>query len=202
MKHSKPLLALLSCLSLLAINGCSTTGPVAYEDPASANPLTTDFGLADLNLIADKMIGSMLTSPATEEITHKKRPILVVDRIQNRTDQHIDTESITDTIRTELIQSGKFRFTDKASRSEQAEELKYQNKSGMVNASAAIAMGRQLGAQYIVVGSIVSYQERTSKTLRKSYKFTMNLINLETGIIEWADEKPITKTQKKSTFGK
>tara|TARA_B100001248_G_scaffold260540_1_gene249019 strand:- start:38423 stop:39019 length:597 start_codon:yes stop_codon:yes gene_type:complete len=191
---------LLSSTLLVLLAGCSA-GPVVYEDPAGGNPLTTGFTLSDLNQIADKMINSMLTSPAAEEITHKSRPILVVDRIQNRTDQHIDTESITDTIRTELIQSGKFRFTDKASRASQREELDFQNKSGMVDSSKAIAFGRQLGAQYIVSGSIVSYQERTSKTLRKSYKFTLNLINLETGIIEWADEKPITKTQRKTLFG-
>lgn len=187
---------------MLLLAGCAGTTPVAYEDPAGGNPLTTGFTLSDLNMIADQMINSLLASPAADEITHKNRPIIVVDRIQNRTDQHIDTEAITDTIRTELIQSGKFRFVDKTTRTEQSEELKFQNESGMVNPTAAINIGRQLGAQYIVVGSIVSYQERTSKTLRKSYKFTLNLINLETGIIEWAAEKPITKAQHKTTFGR
>lgn len=195
---------IISILSLVALGlmGCQNK-QVSYDDSANLAPLTTGFSLSDLNMVADKMISSMLSSPATSEITRDGRPILMVDRIQNRTDQHIDTESITDTIRTELIQSGKFRFTDKMTRDLQRSELDYQNdKDGMVNQSAAIAKGQQLGAEYMVVGSIVSYEERTSKIERKSYKFTMNLINLKTGIIEWAQESPITKQKGRSYIGR
>ena len=31
----------------------------------------------------------------------------------------------------------------------------------------------------------------------KAYKLTLNMINLKTGIIEWADEKPILKEETK-----
>lgn len=191
----------LSILTLLLIGGCAQP-PVSYEDPGSVNPLTADFGLADLNIIASKMINSLLTSPLIDGITYNfKRPIIVVDRIQNRTDEHIDTESITDTIRTSLIQSAKFRFVDGSTRQEQKSELLYQNNSGMVDSSKAIIMGQQSGAEYLMIGSIVSYQERTSKTLRRSYKFTLNLIDLKSGLIEWAQETPITKIKSKTAIG-
>lgn len=182
--------------------GCGPRYKVNYDDPGALRPLSTSFTLSDLNQVADAMVGSMLTSPGMQGITKDgQRPILIVDRVRNDTDQHIDTESITDTIRTELIQSGVFRFTDKVSREWQRDEINWQNNSGMVASDKAIQKGRQLGAQYMVTGRIVSYSERTHEVERKSYKFTLNLINLDTGIIEWAGEKPITKMEARRSFG-
>lgn len=190
-----PLLA----FSLLALPACKTTR-VTYDDSAAIEAMTTGFSLSDLYQASDVMVNSLLTSPATLELTASKRPIIIVDRLQNRTDQHIDTESITDTIRTQLIQSGKFRFTDKVTRDLQSEEIGYQNLSGAIGHEYAIQKGRQLGAEYVLVGAIVSYEERTKNIIRKSYKMTLNLIDLQTGIIEWAQEKPITKVQSKGEF--
>lgn len=185
-------------LSLIGLTACKTTR-VSYDDPAAIEAMTTGFSLSDLYQVSDTMVNAMLSSPVLAELV-PQRPVLMVERIQNRTDQHIDTESITDTIRTQLIQSGRFRFTDKMTRDEQAQEIHYQNVSGAVGTEHAIQKGRQVGAEYILIGSIVSYEERTKNTLRKSYKMTLNLIDLKTGIIEWAQEKPITKVQSKGAF--
>jgi len=185
----------------IGLTGCKTT-KVDYAEPVSATPLTTDFSFSDVNFVANDMVDSMLISPATVAITQDRRPLVVVDRIRNKTDQHIDTESITDTIRTQLIRSGKFRFTDKVTRADQKEELEYQNYSGMVDPNNKADIGKQYGAEYMVTGSIVSYVERNSKVLRKSYKFNLILTNIQTGVIEWSDEVPITKQQTRSTFGR
>lgn len=196
----KPIAIALLSLATLTFAGCKTQ--VAYDDPGAVEPLSTGFEFQDLNLIADKMVGSMLTSEQTVAITKSYQPILIVERVQNRSDEHIDTEAITDTIRTQLIRSGKFRFVDKTSRDWQREEIDYQTSGRMVASRHAIKQGRQLGAEYMVVGSIVSFEQKTSTVLRKSYKMTLNLINLETGLIEWADETPITKVRSKGTFGR
>tara|TARA_B100000965_G_scaffold394264_1_gene406196 strand:- start:7 stop:588 length:582 start_codon:yes stop_codon:yes gene_type:complete len=189
-------LNLLLISALLTLAACST-GPVTYQDPGTAQSLTLDFDLPDVNAVADTMVDSMLTSPSTVDITKSERPILVVDRIQNRTDQHIDTVSVTDSIRTRLIRSGKFRFVDASTRDAQRAELLYQETGGMTNPDAAIKMGQQLGAEYMVTGAIVSYSTSSSKRRREAYKLTLNMINLKTGIIEWADEKPILKEETK-----
>lgn len=192
MKKNILLLTALSAV-LLTLVGCKSGPTVTYQDPVYSKPLTTDFSFSDLNFIADEMVESMLYSPATESITRTRRPLLVVERIKNNSDQHINTESITNTIRTQLIRSGRFRFTDKTTRSQQLEELEFQNYSGMVDSEKATAMGKQHGAEYIVTGSIDSFEERDHRTLRKAYKFSLNLVNLQTGVIEWADEVPVGK---------
>lgn len=189
------------CLLMFLGAGCASVAPVTYEDPGSAQPLTTNFTFSDLNRIASEMVNDMLSHPATVEMTAKRRPLIVISDVMNETDQHVDTRSITDTIRTQVLRSGKFRFTDIDTRRKRAEELEYQNESGMVKNSTAAARGQEIGAEYMVRGRLVSYVVRTDRMIRRDYKFTMELHNIQTGVIEWANEVPISKQQKRPMVG-
>ncbi|MEK5789741.1 penicillin-binding protein activator LpoB, partial [Acinetobacter johnsonii] len=97
-----------------------------------------DFGSTDLQQIAAKMVDDMLAFPPVIEMTQARRPVLFVDRIKNKTQEHIDTESITDTIQNKLINSGKFRFVDMTSVGAMADQLAYQQQSGMVDKRTAV----------------------------------------------------------------
>ena len=66
-------------------------------DETSAKPISTDFGRRTCK-IAAKMVDSMLADDVIQEIS--SGPPLLVDKVKNKTTQHIDTESITDSIRT------------------------------------------------------------------------------------------------------
>lgn len=182
------------------VAGCASE--VSYEDPGEADPMSTAFEFSDLNIVASRMVESMLTSPAGRKITaDDARPIIVVMPVQNRTDQHIDTEAVTDTVRTRLIQSGEFRLVDKPTRGMQKEEILWQRQGGMVDKEKAVEYGKQFGAQYIMFGSVVSFNAEKGRTTRKTYQFTLNLLDLNTGLIDWADQVPITKEEERSWLG-
>ena len=197
----KNLFFTLLAIPLLFLTGCNSIKPVTYEDPMSVDTLTTNIDLTDVHMISSAMVDSMLTSPSLVQITGSSRPIVIVDRLENRTDQHLDTVAISDSIRTRLIRSGKFRFTDKQSRDAQKDELEFQKEGGMVAKEKSTEMGKQVGAEYMVSGGIVSYVTGDAKKRRKAYKISMNLVNLQTGLIEWADEEPIVKSQKRAKLG-
>lgn len=196
----KTAVSFIICILMFFGAGCASA-PVTYEDPASAQPLTTNFTFSDLNRLASAMVNDMLSHPATVEMTAKRRPLVVVSDVMNETDQHVDTRSITDTIRTQVLRSGKFRFTDIDARKKRAEELEYQHESGMVKKSTAAGRGQEIGAEYMVRGRLVSYVVRTDRMIRRDYKFTMELHNIQTGVIEWAKEEPISKQQKRPMVG-
>src|SRR3990167_11222027 len=92
-------------LCVIVIAGCVTTSKVTYEDPKGVETLTIDFGSTDLQLIAGKMVDSRLVSPSVVQVTSDHQPFIFVDKIKNKTLEHIDTESITDTIKTRLLNS-------------------------------------------------------------------------------------------------
>jgi hypothetical protein len=100
-----------------------------------------------------------------------------------------------------LIKSGKVRFTEIESREEIAGETEYQNESGYVDASTARKKGRQIGAQYFLTGEITDRVQEVGNKKYVYYKATFNLVNIDTGIIDWTDEKEIRKFYKKRGVG-
>ena len=198
MKRTLLLLPLVAAMTV-GINGCST---VQYGDATAVETVNTDFGSTDLQMIAEKMVDDLLASPAMAEIApNGKRPILFVDTIKNKTLEHIDTESVTDTISTKLLNSGRFRFVDMTKVDAVAKQLDYQKNSGMVDESKSVQVGRQVGAQFMLYGNFSSIQKTSGSTKDVYYKFTMKLTNLESGLVEFQSEKEIRKTKKKSLLG-
>ena len=191
--------SLLALAMALMLSGCASR--VDYGDAQARETVTADFGSTDLQMIATKMVDDMMVFPPIVEMTRDRRPVLFVDRIKNKTSEHIDTESVTDTIQSKLINSGKFRFVDMSVVDRVRQQLEYQSDSGMVDQSTAAAMGRQIGAELMMYGNFSSIVKRDGSTKDVYYKFTLKLLNIQTGIIEWTNEKEIRKTRSKSLFG-
>lgn len=195
----KPSKLLFIAAMALGLSACQTK--VEYGDANAVETVSENFGSTDLQAITDKMVDSMLTTPSVIVLTANKRPIIFVDKVKNKTSEHIDTESVTDSISTKLLQSGKFRFIDMTKVDAVRKQLDYQNNAGMVDPSTAIKFGRQIGAQYMLYGNLSSIVKQDGSTKDVYYKMTMRLMDLETGLIEWADEKEIRKERSKTLFG-
>lgn len=193
----KSIIALLGLAVILG--GCSNK--VSYGDAQATETTTIDFGSTDLQKIAGEMVDSMMMSGSVAAITRDQRPIVFVERIKNKTSEHIDTESITDTMSTKMLNSGKFRFVDMDRVESVREQLNFQNTDELVNQSTAIQFGKMVGAQYMLYGNLSSIVKDADSDKDVYYKMTMRLMDLETGLIEWADETEIRKEQSKSLFG-
>ncbi|MEH0665722.1 penicillin-binding protein activator LpoB [Vibrio scophthalmi] len=193
----KSVIALLGLAVILG--GCSNK--VSYGDAQAVETTTIDFGSTDLQKIAGEMVDSMMMSGSVAAITRDARPIVFVERIKNKTSEHIDTESITDTISTKMLNSGKFRFVDMDRVESVREQLNFQNNDELVNQSTAIQFGKMVGAQYMLYGNLSSIAKNAGSDKDVYYKMTMRLMDLETGLIEWADETEIRKQESKSFLG-
>ncbi len=203
MKNRVNRVVFVLCAGMLAatvFTGCSTT-KVSYGDAADVETTTASFGSTDLQQIASKMVESLLSYPSIVEVTRQRRPVIFIDGIKNKTTEHIDTESITDTIATRLMRSGKFRFIDITKIESVRKQIEFQRESGMVNPNTAIQTGRQIGAEYMLYGNLSSIVKKSGRTKDVYYKFTLKLMHLKSGIIEWSDEKEIRKTRTRSLFG-
>jgi penicillin-binding protein activator len=180
----------------VALLGCAST--VQYGDPGEVEILTADFGSTDLQTIAEKMVQSLLVSPVLGD----KRPVVFVSEVKNKTAEHIDTKSITDTISTAMLKSGKVRFTAASEiNKDLKEQLEYQVNTGMVNPQTQKQFGKQIGADYMLYGEITSINKSAGRKKDVYYKITLKLADIESGIIEWADEKEIRKGSQKSLLG-
>ena len=183
----------------LMLAGCG--GPVvSYGDPSAVETLTIDFGSTDLQNIAETMTSSLLASGV---LADGQRPVMYVAVVKNRTDEHIDTKNITDKIRTALLRSGKVRFSAAMeANNELVRQLEFQTRSGMVRPDTASQFGRQIGADYFLFGEITSIRKRAGRVEDVYFKFTLNLVDIESALIEWADEREIRKGERRRTIGR
>jgi uncharacterized protein (TIGR02722 family) len=188
-------------LYLLVLSGCG--GPKAftkgeYDDPTRVELLDDKFNEADMQQMADTVIKAMVACNYVANAP--KPPVVIVERVQNRTQEHIDTVSMTDKIRTALIKSAKVRFVNKEERGTVDEEYEYAG-GGAVDAVTAKKKGKQTGADYILSGAIATNIQEVGNDKFIYYKLTMNLTNLETTTIDCVEEREIRKKFRKRSVG-
>lgn len=204
MKLLISVIVMISVLSMVLLTtGCG--GPKAftkgeYDDPTRVELLDDKFNESDMQQMADQVIKAMVSCPYVAKA--EKPPVVVVERVQNRTQEHIDTKSMTDMIRTALIKTGKVRFINKEERGTVDEEYEYHSeKTGAVLPQTRKSKGKQLGADYIMSGALATNIQEVGSDKFIYYKLTMNMTNMDTTTIDCTEEKQVRKKYKKRTIG-
>jgi hypothetical protein len=200
-----PSLALTVCgvaAATLLLAGCPTQlsqptvrfdRQVSYGDSKSVETVTNEFGSTDLQMIAEKMVGSLIEDPILAN-----RPTMTLSAVRNKTSEYIDTKSIMNTIQTALVKSRKVKFVRSNDEMQAGvSELQRQNQSGLYKASGKAKIGNMTAAKYTLEGEIVSIVKQSAETKDVFYKMTLKLYDVEDGSIEWQEEKEIRKTSKR-----
>jgi len=193
------ILLLPAVLSLAAcVSNSPTTGGsgVSYGDSKAVETVSTDLGSTDIQMTAEKMTQSMLQHPVLQDII-SKRGLLMASPVANKTSEYFDTKLITDTVLSQLQKNGVRYVIAGDEMQNQTDELIRQNQSGLYKSSSTAKVGNMQGAQFRIDGSVSSIVKRDSRTKDVYYKINMRLIEIESGIVEWSDEKEIRKTLKR-----
>lgn len=123
---------------------------------------------------------------------------LAVLPFQNKADNqwwyHGGAEAAQDVFVTEVRNSGKFTVVER----EQVQALMKQNNlalSGDVDPSTAVKLGKSLGVNYLLTGSVTEYGNTNAKARKANtgkgklgLRVATQLIDTSTGEIVWADE--------------
>ncbi len=204
MLRAAKILQFASLFSVLVFGSACTPGfEGEYADPAKAEIVDDKWNETDARKTAEHMIKGMIDKPWLDKFVkeHKgERPIVIVDDVENRTDEHLDVKQLTDYIQDELINSGKVRFVNKAQRQKLLEEIKYQ-QSGHVSKKSAKSDGKQLGADYILSGNISSSVHAMEERKTVTYQTALTLTNVETFEFEWSTKYEIKKNFRRSGAG-
>ncbi len=203
-KHPRRVMLLaLAGIAVLAA-GCETkkvASPVIrfdrqttnYGDAKGVELVTNEFGSTDLQMIAEKMVGSLL-----ETGIFTGRPTVTISTVKNKTSEYIDTTNVMNSIQTALVKSGKVRFTRSISEMQPGvDELTRQNQSGLYKQGTTAKVGQMTAAKFSVEGELTSIVKQNNATKDVYYKFTLKLFDVQEGTIEWQDEKEIRKTTKR-----
>lgn len=188
---SKLLMPLGFCLIALAAH--PALAQTSYGDSKAVETVTNEFGSTDLQMIAEKIVGSLIQDPVLEG-----RPTMTLSVVRNKTSEYIDTKSIMNTIQTALVKSRKVKFVRSADEMQNAtDELQRQNQSGLYKNAGKAKIGNMAAAKYTLEGEIVSIVKNNGSTKDVWYKMTLKVYNVEDGSIEWQEEQEIRKTTKR-----
>lgn len=189
------------CLSSLFVVSCTDTFQGEYANPKEQEIVDDKWNPTDANKTAEVIIKAVLEKNWLIEYMQSsggKKPVVIVDDIENRTNEHIDTAALGQALQNELINSGKIRFIDKAARDKIVKEIKYHQESGMVSKATAKNKGNQIGADFFLVGEMTSIENVQGGYKTVTYTTTVRLTNLETSEILFSQAYQIKKKFKRS----
>ena len=190
---------LLFALCLFVACGPSRT--TTRVSPDQQTDLSGRWNETDAKMVADEMIGGMLESAWLQRWNqeHDDRPTLIIGPIRNKTMQHIDEEIFIKDIERNLVNSGKVRFVAAA---DEREALRAEREDQQTHATmeSAAQMAQEVGADYMVYGTISSNVQENLEGDKSSLFYTVNLelLNIESNVKAWLNEKEIKKIVERS----
>jgi uncharacterized protein (TIGR02722 family) len=195
-----------SSLTLIAVlsggmilNGCSTS--VKRLDAGEVTDLSGEWNDTDSRLVSEEMIRDVLGRPWISLFIEDKgnRPAVIVGEVRNLSHEHINVSAFINDIERELINSGGVDFV--ASKTERG-EIRTERKDQELNASSDTAkqMGQELGADFMLKGSINTILDSEGDEQVRFYQIDLNLISLTDNRKVWAGQKKIKKLVNKSAF--
>jgi uncharacterized protein (TIGR02722 family) len=188
----------------VVLTGC---GPKAVRGGAgTGNPELDELAMsvkldrADIEYLVSQNIRALSTSKLWNNTIEKAEtpPVLAIWAIQNATSQHIDDQmnALLASIETYMVNSGDVRVVSRERQQKLVNELRLQ-QSEMYDPQTIGRIGKQLGAAYFVTGKISSVEERLKKTRRVQYSLTLQVLEIETGLIVFQNEASRSKAVKR-----
>lgn len=188
-------------LSLL-LSGCGSV-QVSRVSSDQEIALTDRWNDKDSELVSTEMINDMLSFPWLRQFSSssgKAVPTVIIQRIRNKSHEHIAVEAFTNDLKRALIRAGTVDFVAGGA---ERKDIRDERRDQELNASSATAkqMGQETGADFVLSGSINSFVDQLGDKRVTSYQVDLKLINMLTNREVWNGQKKIKKFQEKSLFG-
>jgi uncharacterized protein (TIGR02722 family) len=196
------LMKLIQCLWFLAlacIFGCGPSQQISRVSADQQTDLSGRWNDTDSRLVAEQMISSLLSRPWLDDFVSKndKKPTVIIGTIRNLSSEHIQTEMFTKSIERELVNSGKVIFVAGKKEREEVREERLDQQSQATEESAK-KLAAELGADYMLRGTITDQVDRAGGTETKFYQIDMELVDVESNAKAWMDTKQIKKVIQRS----
>ncbi|MAI80351.1 MAG: penicillin-binding protein activator LpoB [Deltaproteobacteria bacterium] len=199
----KKILSLLLFVALVPLLACAPRamrGGAGTENPNMDQPaMSTTLDRTDIEYLVSNNLDALYDSRfwKTDVKGAAQRPVVAIWPIQNSTSEHLEDQMLTllSSIETSLINSGLVQVVAKSRQAELAREIGIQ-QGDIYDASKAARLGKQIGAKYFVTGKLTAVDERIQKTRRLQYTLFLQIIQIETGIVEFQNETMRSKALK------
>lgn len=185
-------------LAVLVLAGCAGT-QVNRIETGEVRDLSGRWNDTDSRLVSEEMIGDVLAHPWLARFSREqhRKPAVIVGEVRNLSHEHINVDTFVNDIERALINSGK--VTAVASATER-EEIRSEREEQDLHAreDTRKAMGQEIGADYMLKGSINTILDVEGKEQVRFYQIDITLISLADNTKVWVGQKKIKKFVKKA----
>ena len=188
--------------TVVFVNGCGKSVEVARVDSGKEIALTDKWNDEDSRLVAEEMINDMLSYPWISQFNQRfpgKEPLVTVQRVRNKSHEHIAVDTFVNDIKRAVIRSGKAGFIATL---EERQDTRAELADQDMNASAdtRMEMGEEDGAKFALSGTINSIVDQLDNQRVTYYQVDLKLINLQTAREVWNGSKKIKKFMERKSF--
>lgn len=205
--HSAADVRLVRSLILLSVmvgfSGCGHETKVTRVDTGVVTDLSGRWNDTDSRMVAETMIKEALEYPWLGNFTKSKnrQPVVIVGTILNRSHEHIDVQTFVTDLARELTNSQKVTFV--AGKGER-EEVREERRDQAIHAreDTQKGPGREIGADYMLRGSISTIMDEADKTRAVFYQVDLEMVDLENNVKSWFGQKKLKKVveRKRTVF--
>ncbi len=197
----KPLMKLITAAALPALMlGCATAKYIDHDGRDSIVNVG-QINTQDWIRAADELTQSLLLSGAINSVADKPK-VMMIGRIKNNTNQHIDTDSLMKKIRVALNKGGRALTTTAVGldgpEDESSKAVRELRADDEFNQATIPGKGNLISPDYSLSGKIIQNNARAKRgllpTIKQSeFAFQLSMTDLKTGLAVWEEEKLIVK---------
>jgi uncharacterized protein (TIGR02722 family) len=193
--------AVLMCL-LVGLTACGGETRVTRIDAGVVTDLSGRWNDTDSRIVAESMVKEALEYPWLNTFSQSKRrqPVVVVGTVLNSSHEHINVHTFVTDLERELTNSQKVTFV--AGKNERDEVRSERKEQAMyAREDTQKAPGREIGADYIMKGTIATILDEADGTTAMFYQVDLQMVDLESNAKVWFGQKKIKKViEKKRTI--
>lgn len=200
MRERKILAGLAAAVLVLGLSACGGA-KVQRVDAGSTTDVSGKWNDTDSRLVSEEMIADMLSRPWIERHRADEGdiPTVIVGRIRNLSHEFINTQTFTNDIERELVNSGRVEFVaNRTERGDVREERADQDVHSREDTRNA--MGQEIGADFMLSGSINTIVDADGNRQVVFYQVDLELISMKDNRKLWLGQKKIKKDIENASF--
>jgi uncharacterized protein (TIGR02722 family) len=193
----KTTVAIAAFILLVAACGGRT---VTRTDPDTQTDLSGYWNDTDARMVADSIIDQCLDGSWLTQFMAVRghggsefvEPVVLVGGVRNQSTEHISTDVFMSEIERSMLDSGRIQI---AAGGRERDEVRGERTDQQIFASpeTAAEFGREVGADYIMTGTVNSITDEEGSTRAVFYQVNLELIDVETALKVWMGSLEIKK---------
>ena len=183
-------------LALVALSACGGRD-VTRTETDTVTDFSGYWNDTDARIVADSIVDQCLNGRwfdvrETRDSRVSDLPVIVVGGVRNQSTEHINVDVFMSEIERSLLNSGRFQI---AAGGRERDEVRDERADQSVFASpeTAAEFGREVGADYVMTGTVNSIEDQADDTRAIFYQVNIELIDVETALKVWMGSTEIKK---------